>query len=129
MRTAALALLTWTIVALTLHLRAERSIQLSAHERSAVGSAIAHEAGIAKSLLSAESSNRSPGVEQDDRTEHAGNGTRRTAVVVARTASDDAMWLDDYFPQWEKNIYSVGDRKAKLKPPKNKGRESMVYLT
>lgn len=55
--------------------------------------------------------------------------TRRTAVVVASQKSEDAAWLDTYFPQWEKNIYRVDDPNAKLTVPKNKGRESMVYLT
>ncbi|KAF2452072.1 hypothetical protein P171DRAFT_450732 [Karstenula rhodostoma CBS 690.94] len=107
-RTAALALLTWLVVALVLHLRAER--QLSTH----------HRASIDPKTSNAENAYR----------EDAGNSSRRTAVVVAKTASENATWLDDYFPQWEKNIYSVGDRKAKLKKiPKNKGRESMVYLS
>jgi hypothetical protein len=54
---------------------------------------------------------------------------KRTAVVVASQASEDATWLDKYFPQWEKNVYRVDDLNAKLTVPKNKGRESMVYLT
>lgn len=55
--------------------------------------------------------------------------TRRTAVVVGSLASDNATWLDEYFPQWEKNIYRVDKPDAPLTVPKNKGRESMVYLT
>ncbi|KAL5119627.1 hypothetical protein ACEQ8H_002473 [Pleosporales sp. CAS-2024a] len=55
--------------------------------------------------------------------------TRRTAVVVASQASENATWLDDFFPQWEKKIYRVDDASAALTVPKNKGRESMVYLT
>jgi len=54
---------------------------------------------------------------------------RRTAVVVASQASEDATWLDEYFPQWEKYIYRVDTPNAKLTVPMNKGRESMVYLT
>jgi hypothetical protein len=54
---------------------------------------------------------------------------RRTAVVVASQASENATWLQEYFPQWEKNIYRVDDPEAPLTVPKNKGRESMVYLT
>ncbi|EAT82159.1 hypothetical protein HBH56_106600 [Parastagonospora nodorum] len=54
---------------------------------------------------------------------------RRTAVVVAAQASENATWLDAYFPDWEKNIYRVDDASAALTVPKNKGRESMVYLT
>ena len=55
--------------------------------------------------------------------------TRRTAVVVASQASENATWLSDFFPQWEQNIYRVDDPSAPLTVPKNKGRESMVYLT
>ncbi|KAH8724088.1 hypothetical protein GQ44DRAFT_740542 [Phaeosphaeriaceae sp. PMI808] len=54
---------------------------------------------------------------------------RRTAVVVASQASENVTWLDKYFPQWEKNIYHVDDPNSRLTVPKNKGRESMVYLT
>jgi hypothetical protein len=54
---------------------------------------------------------------------------RRTAVVVASQKSENATWLDQYFPHWEKNIYRVDDSRAPLTVPKNKGRESMVYLT
>lgn len=54
---------------------------------------------------------------------------RRTAVVVASQASENATWLNQYFPDWEKNIYRVDDPNAPLTVPKNKGRESMVYLT
>ncbi|KAF2122862.1 hypothetical protein BDV96DRAFT_639420 [Lophiotrema nucula] len=56
-------------------------------------------------------------------------GKRRTAVVVASQQTENATWLDEYFPQWEKNIYKVDDKSAPLTVPKNKGRESMVYLT
>lgn len=54
---------------------------------------------------------------------------RRTAVVVASQASENATWLNEYFPSWEANIYRVDDPDAPLTVPKNKGRESMVYLT
>ncbi|KAF1962208.1 hypothetical protein CC80DRAFT_487725 [Byssothecium circinans] len=56
-------------------------------------------------------------------------GKRRTAVVVASRTSENATWLEEHFPQWEKYIYHVDDATAKLKVPKNKGREGMVYLT
>jgi hypothetical protein len=55
--------------------------------------------------------------------------SRRTAVVVASQASENATWLNHYFPAWETNIYHVDDPDAPLTVPKNKGRESMVYLT
>lgn len=54
---------------------------------------------------------------------------RKTAVVVASQASENATWLSEYFPEWEMNIYRVDDPNAPLTVPKNKGRESMVYLT
>lgn len=54
---------------------------------------------------------------------------RRTAVVVASQASENATWISEFFPRWEQNIYRVDDPSAKLTVPKNKGRESMVYLT
>ncbi len=54
---------------------------------------------------------------------------RKTAVVVASQASENATWIGEAFPKWERNIYMVDDPNAKLTVPKNKGRESMVYLT
>ncbi|KAH7385903.1 hypothetical protein BKA66DRAFT_415620 [Pyrenochaeta sp. MPI-SDFR-AT-0127] len=60
---------------------------------------------------------------------NAGIKPRKTAVVVASQASENATWLHQYFPDWEKNIYRVDDPNAPLTVPKNKGRESMVYLT
>ncbi|KAF2029245.1 hypothetical protein EK21DRAFT_101313 [Setomelanomma holmii] len=60
---------------------------------------------------------------------NAGSKKRRTAVVVASQASENATWLTEYFPQFEKNIYRVDDHDAPLTVPMNKGRESMVYLT
>jgi hypothetical protein len=49
-------------------------------------------------------------------------------VVVASQKSENATWLETYFPDWEKNIYAVDDQTAPLTVPTNKGRESMVYL-
>lgn len=54
---------------------------------------------------------------------------RRTAVIVASQRTENATWLEEYFPHWERNIYRVDDTTAALTVPKNKGRESMVYLT
>ncbi|KAK9779344.1 hypothetical protein SCAR479_03826 [Seiridium cardinale] len=50
-------------------------------------------------------------------------------VVVASTRSEDTSWLRTFFPEWKTNIYVVDDWKATLTVSKNKGRESMVYLT
>lgn len=60
---------------------------------------------------------------------YGGKKSRRTAVVVASQASENATWLSENFPTWEMNIYRVDDPSAPLTVPKNKGRESMVYLT
>jgi hypothetical protein len=60
---------------------------------------------------------------------NGGSNKRRTAVVVASQASENATWLTEHFPKWEHNIYRVDDTSAPLTVPKNKGRESMVYLT
>lgn len=50
-------------------------------------------------------------------------------VVVASTRSEDTSWLKVYLPEWKTHIYVVDDPGSKLTVPKNKGRESMVYLT
>lgn len=56
-------------------------------------------------------------------------GKIRYNLVVASTTSDDTSWLFQYFPNWHKSIYVVNDETAELTVEKNKGRESMVYLT
>jgi hypothetical protein len=114
-RTAALALLSWLLVALVLHLRAERQLSTQHWPSSDTTGLSSPGTAIADSA----SSNTAHTFQAD-----AG---KSTAVVVAKTAFENATWLDDYFPQWEKNVYNVGDR---VKKPKfmNKGRESMVYL-
>jgi hypothetical protein len=61
--------------------------------------------------------------------ENKGKKKRTTAVVVASQASENATWIGEAFPTWEQNIYRVDDPDAPLTVPKNKGRESMVYLT
>jgi hypothetical protein len=50
-------------------------------------------------------------------------------MVVASMKSDDTSWLTEYFPDWPKSIYVVDDKHAPLTVTRNKGRESMVYLT
>lgn len=50
-------------------------------------------------------------------------------MVVASMESDDTSWLSEYFSDWSRSIYVVDDKKAPLTVAKNKGRESMVYLT
>lgn len=61
--------------------------------------------------------------------ETKGKRKRTTAVVVASQASENATWIGEAFPTWQQNIYRVDDPDAPLTVPKNKGRESMVYLT
>lgn len=53
----------------------------------------------------------------------------RYDLVVASMKGDDTSWLFEHFPNWNKNIYVVNDETAELTVEKNKGRESMVYLT
>jgi hypothetical protein len=61
--------------------------------------------------------------------ENKGKRKRTTAVVVASQASENATWIGEAFPKWQQNIYRVDDPDAPLTVPKNKGKESMVYLT
>lgn len=128
-RTVALALLSWAFVALVLHLKAEREIQRETFHLTSAGSGIASAYDRTRLLLGATVSQAAGGVLDNTLDRDARNGTRRrTAVVVARSYTDDTAWLDKYFSQWEKNIYDVDDEEADLKIPENKGRESMVYL-
>lgn len=50
-------------------------------------------------------------------------------LVVASMTTDNTTWLFEFFPDWHKSIYVVDDKSAELTVEKNKGRESMVYLT
>ncbi|KKZ60736.1 hypothetical protein EMCG_04584 [[Emmonsia] crescens] len=50
-------------------------------------------------------------------------------LIVAALSTDNTSWLDENLPDWKKNVYIVDNPKATLTVPKNKGRESMVYLT
>jgi hypothetical protein len=54
---------------------------------------------------------------------------QRKAFVVASQQTENTTWLEHFFPEWEHFIYHVDDPTAELTVPKNKGRESMVYLT
>ena len=51
------------------------------------------------------------------------------AIVVSSMKHDDTSWYDEFFPDWERNIYVMDDPRAKLTVAKNKGRESMAYFT
>ena len=48
---------------------------------------------------------------------------------MATKKGDDTAWLFDELSDWHKSNYVVDDPDAELTIPKNKGRESMVYLT
>ena len=52
------------------------------------------------------------------------------AFVVASQRHENTSWLVDGFPDWHKYIYVVNDPYAgELTVERNKGRESMVYLS
>ncbi|KAH8697776.1 hypothetical protein BGW36DRAFT_174966 [Talaromyces proteolyticus] len=55
--------------------------------------------------------------------------TLRKDLVVASMKGDNTSWLYDSLPDWNKNVYVVDDEDAELTVVKNKGRESMVYLS
>lgn len=51
-------------------------------------------------------------------------------VLAATTKLDDTTsWWSNHMPGWMANFYIVDDPKVDLTVPKNKIRESMVYLT
>jgi len=50
-------------------------------------------------------------------------------IVVPKLKREDTSWLDEELPDIPKTIYVVDDEQARLRPPKNKGREAMVYLS
>ncbi|KAL1958034.1 hypothetical protein VTO42DRAFT_5246 [Malbranchea cinnamomea] len=57
-----------------------------------------------------------------------GSNYTRT-LVVPRLKDENVDWIHEEFPDLETAIYVVDDPEAPLHPPKNKGREVMVYLT
>lgn len=54
---------------------------------------------------------------------------RHKDMIMATKKGDDTAWLFDELSDWHKSNYVVDDPDAELTIPKNKGRESMVYLT
>jgi hypothetical protein len=50
-------------------------------------------------------------------------------IVIPKLKTEDTSWLDEELPDVPKTIYVVDDEQAPLHPPKNKGREAMVYLS
>ena len=51
------------------------------------------------------------------------------ATIVAAMKGDNTSWLHEYFPDWDHNVYVMNDPYAELTVAKNKGRESMAYLS
>jgi len=51
------------------------------------------------------------------------------AIIAASLSQDDTTWFQDLLPDWQANVYVVDDPTANLTVPRNKGRESSVYLT
>ena len=51
------------------------------------------------------------------------------SLIVAAMKGEDTSWLDEFFSDWDRNVYVMNDPTAKLTVAKNKGRESMAYLT
>lgn len=50
-------------------------------------------------------------------------------LVVATEQKRHISWIKRELPDWQTAIYVVDNDTAPLHPPKNKGREAMVYLT
>lgn len=50
-------------------------------------------------------------------------------LVVASIKSQDTTWIQKYLSNIQTVVYRVDDPDAEFKPPRNKGREAMVYLT
>lgn len=126
-RNALTVLLVWLALALIFHLKAElwstapSPIDEQQYEDTPLPTTKPFSEGGNEPVLRINHGNKSGGASTP--------GKRRTAVVVASRILENATWLDEYFPEWEKNIYKVDYRNAPLTVPKNKGRESMVYLT
>ena len=133
-KNALFVLLLWLFLALAYHLKEE--LWSSTPSLVELGQEYLTGAEPQKTLVEPEkpANGKSTGTGKggkDNETKDGGkkSDAKRTAVVVATQKSEDPKWLDEYFPSWEKFIYSVDDRNAKLTVPKNKGRESMAYLT
>ncbi|KAK7525134.1 uncharacterized protein IWZ02DRAFT_225294 [Phyllosticta citriasiana] len=56
-------------------------------------------------------------------------GNYSRILVVPRTHDEDVSWINAELPDLDTAIYTMDDWWATLKVPKNKGRESMAYLT
>ncbi|KAL5357602.1 hypothetical protein BJX96DRAFT_144842 [Aspergillus floccosus] len=49
-------------------------------------------------------------------------------IVIAKLSSEDTSWVSNDLAEWRNVIYTVDDTNAPRHTPKNKGRESLVYL-
>ncbi|KAF9894442.1 hypothetical protein FE257_007945 [Aspergillus nanangensis] len=49
-------------------------------------------------------------------------------IVIAKLAAEDTSWVSNDLADWRNVIYTVDDLNAPRHTPKNKGRESLVYL-
>jgi hypothetical protein len=86
-----------------------------------------------ESAVSAHNVVHDEGAHQDSRSGQASpsHDSKRIEkdMVVASMKSDNTSWLFENFPDWHKSVYVVDDKNAELTVARNKGRESMVYLT
>lgn len=60
------------------------------------------------------------------------SGTHRKALISGHLSTENVTWLHTSLPADDSIsffLYTVDDRSAPLHPPRNKGREAMVYLT
>ncbi|MCJ1321528.1 hypothetical protein MMC15_006873, partial [Xylographa vitiligo] len=60
--------------------------------------------------------------------------SRGNALVVVSQRGDNVSWLEGVLPGWERNVYVVDgaaleEGATRLRIPRNKGREGMVYLS
>ena len=51
------------------------------------------------------------------------------SIVMAATRKDSVDWVRTELPEWQAMIYAVDDPGAALHTPRNKGKETMAYLT
>lgn len=100
-----------------------RDVKAQDRERAKAGGKIAQDADLA----SAEQLSRNDFSTKDEVV--LSGAKSHNAFVVASQKTENTTWLRQFFPEWEANIYEVDNPEAKLTVPKNKGRESMVYLT
>ena len=71
----------------------------------------------------------SPKIPFPSRGSSSSGSKREKELVVASLKGDDTAWLKEFLPDWRANVYVVDDPEANLTVSRNKGRESMVYLT